>query len=195
MISAPKFPLLWYNPACPPPDRFLAEGGAAGADPQRKARAAYDPTPKPGPIRGILKSVLRGFASHGRGTRPAWQGRRFALPLHPSRCRPLRGPDGADCAPNLQPGLVPVTTTERPLSRARAALPPTAQEPARPDGGGMAHDVTTHQWLATLPALAADNDPLAEGRLMARAAGFGDRVDLFIIARARGHRIMSEGTA
>ena len=62
-------------------------------------------------------------------------------------------------------------------------------------GGGMAHDVTTHQWLAMLPALAADNDPLAEGRLMARAAGFGDRVDLFIIARARGHRIMPEGRA
>lgn len=59
----------------------------------------------------------------------------------------------------------------------------------------MADDLTTHRRLADLPALAADNDPLAEARLIAQAAGFGDRVDLFIIARARSHRIMPEGRA
>lgn len=94
MIPAPKSPLLWYNHACPPPDRFIAEGVAAGADRGRKARFAYEPTPKPGRFRGILKLVLRGFASHGRGTRPAWQGRRFALPLHPSRPALTPGPSG-----------------------------------------------------------------------------------------------------
>ncbi|MFD1914003.1 hypothetical protein [Halodurantibacterium flavum] len=59
----------------------------------------------------------------------------------------------------------------------------------------MADDVTTPWHLADLSAEAADSDPLAGARLMARAAGFGSRVDLFIIAHARGLRIMPEGTA
>lgn len=59
----------------------------------------------------------------------------------------------------------------------------------------MADDLTTHRHLADLSALVADNDPLADARLMALAAGFGDRVDLFIIAQARGHRSVPEGTS
>ena len=57
----------------------------------------------------------------------------------------------------------------------------------------MADDLTTHWQFADLSALVADSDPLAEARRMARAAGFGDRVDLFIIAYARGHQAPPEG--
>lgn len=114
MIPAPKFPLLWYNPVCPSPDRFTAEGVAAGTVPQRKARAAYGPTPKPGPICGILKSVLRGFASHGRTDRPsAWQGRRFALPLHPSRSALTPEPSGApSCSLRPMTEALPLDTIQ-----------------------------------------------------------------------------------
>lgn len=38
-------------------------------------------------------------------------------------------------------------------------------------------------------------DPLASARLMARAAGFGDDVARFIIAKARGGLFMREGVA
>ena len=267
MIPAPKSPLLWYNPACSLPNRIIAEGVAAGIFPQRRARAAYDPTPKPGPFRGILKLVLRGFASHGRTDRPsAWQGRRFALPLHPSRSALTPEPSGEpSCSLRPMTGALPSVPTKahRPWNQTRAIAPldhspelshpgthdqsfraldieQAAFRPLHPDEGyslprpraghavpaprpgftpdptmgrpwsrrqdrrtqpqskgegGMADDLTMHRRLADLPAPAADNDPLADARLMARAAGFGDRVDLFIIARARGHRIMPEGTA
>lgn len=264
MIYGPETRLSWYHPASAPTDRFTAAGHAAGADHSRRARAAYDPTPKPGGFRGILKLELRGCASHGRGTRPAWQGWRFALPLHPSRAGvshpmhpcgepscslrpmtealPLRHHPGAflpletltraiaplttrrrfshpgthdqscraldieqaafmplhpdegnslprpragHAVPAPRPGIPPDPTMGRPWSRRQANPQP------QPSEGGMADELTTHHRLFTA-RLARFT---AEARRMARAVGFGERVDLFIITQALGHWIIPEGTS
>lgn len=65
---------------------------AAVCQTHRIRAAAYIPTPRSGTSRAILRYGLGERASHGRTDRPsphltvpAWQGRRFALPLHPSR--------------------------------------------------------------------------------------------------------------
>jgi hypothetical protein len=52
-------------------------------------------------------------------------------------------------------------------------------------------DMTSPSEDETVPL----DDPLASARLMARAAGFGDDVARFIIAKARGGLFMREGTA
>lgn len=79
--------------------------------------AACAATPRPS--RAILKCGLGECVSHGRGTRPrapkgalAWQGRRFALPLHPSRAgvsHPMHPCGEPSCSLRPKTGALPRT--------------------------------------------------------------------------------------
>ena len=159
MIPAPQSGLSWYNSACSPPNRITAEDVAADAFPERKARAAYDPTPKPGPFRGILKSVLSGFAIHGRTDRPsAWQGRRFALPLHPSRSALTPEPSGEpSCSLRPMTGALPSVPTKahRPWNQTRAIAPldhsPELSHPGTHDQSFRALDIEQAAFMPLHP--------------------------------------------
>lgn len=124
---------------------------AAAYRPHRLCAAAYSPTPRPGTFRAILRNVLGERASHGRGTRPprpngalAWQGRRFTLPLHPSRAgvsHPMHPCGEPSCSLRPMTGALPSAPTKgafalpwnpstkalRPWNRTRAIAPLTTR--------------------------------------------------------------------
>lgn len=106
--------------------------------------AACDATPHPRTFRAILNCGLGDCASHGRTDRPsphprvrAWQGWRFALPLHPSR---------AGVSHPMHPCGEP-SRSLRPIDRGFAPGPHQGESPLEPDGG-LSHPSTTRRRLS-----------------------------------------------